>query len=101
MKIKQIHITDLNADKISLDKFLMNGNTNSENYQKVLKILKQIVNTDITIRQQQCIYEHYFNKKKMKDIAVELGIAPSTVTKHIQRGASRIYKILKYYKNVT
>ena len=42
MRSKLIHFSDLNSDKICFEKSLMDGETNSENRQKVLKILMNV-----------------------------------------------------------
>ncbi len=97
MKNRVIHISDLNSDKISFEKSLMNGDDNSEKRQKVLKILMDVIDNDLTDRQRHCLLEYYFKGKKMKTIARELGITPPVVTRHIQMGASKLYKTVKYY----
>jgi DNA-directed RNA polymerase specialized sigma subunit len=97
MRSKLIHFSDLNSDKICFEKSLMDGETNSENRQKVLKILMNVIENDLTDRQRHCVFEYYFNGKKMKTIASELGITPPVVTRHIQMGAAKVYKIAKYY----
>ena len=97
MRSKLIHFSDLNSDKICFEKSLMDGETNSENRQKVLKILMNVIENDLTDRQRHCVFEYYFNGKKMKTIASELGITPPVVTRHIQMRAAKLYKIAKYY----
>ena len=51
MRSKLIHFSDLNSDKICLEKSLMDGETNRENRQKVLKILMNVIENDLTDRQ--------------------------------------------------
>ena len=64
MRSKLIHFSDLNSDKICFEKSLMDGETNSENRQKVLKILMNVIENDLTDRQRHCVFEYYFNGKK-------------------------------------
>lgn len=97
MKTRTIHISDLNSDKVSFERALMNGNTNSQNREKVMNILKKAMEKELTDKQRHCVYEYYFNGKKMKTIASELGVTPPVVTRHIQCGASKLYKFAKYY----
>lgn len=97
MRKQIIHISDLNSDKISFERNFMNGEDNSEKRKKVLKILKNVMDNDLTDRQRYCVHEYYFGGKKMKAIANELGITPPVVTRHIQMGASKLYKIVKHY----
>ena len=97
MRNRLIHISDLNSDKISFERSVMNGEDNSEKRQKVMKILSDAIDTELTDRQRHCVLEYYFHGKKMKTIANELGVTPPVVTRHIQMGASKLYKIAKYY----
>lgn len=97
MKQKLIHITDLNADKVAFEKSLMGGDSNSEKRQKIKHLLVDAMENDLTDRQRYCLTEYYFNGKKMKTIADELGVTPPVVTRHIQLGAAKLYKIAKYY----
>lgn len=97
MKNRLIHISDLNSDKISFERSLMYENDNSEKRQKVMKILMNVIENDLTDRQRHCVLEYYFNGKKMKTIANELGVTPPVVTRHIQMGASKLYKTVKHY----
>lgn len=56
MRSKLIHFSDLNSDKICFEKSLMDGETNSENRQKVLKILMNVIENDLTDRQRHCVF---------------------------------------------
>lgn len=96
MRSRLIHITDLNADKVAFERSVMYGNDNSGKRQKVMKILLNAMENDLTDRQRHCLLEYYFNGKKMKTIASELGVTPPVVTRHIQMGASKLYKIAKH-----
>lgn len=67
--------------------------------------MKQLINTAISIelteRQRYCITEFYYNNKKMKDIACELNVAPSTVSRHIERGMKKLKHAACYYSRFT
>ncbi len=97
MRNRLIHFSDLNSNKICFERSIMNGESNSENRKKALKVLMNVIENDLTDRQRHCVLEYYFNHKKMKTIASELGVTPPVVTRHIQMGAAKLYKITKHY----
>lgn len=66
-------------------------------YKKMVSSLKNIVKGELTPRQQICIWLYYGKMMKMREIANELGICVSSVSRHIKKGKSRIEKTMKYY----
>ena len=64
MRSKLIHFSDLNSDKICFEKSLMDGETNSENRQKVLKILMNVIENDLTDRQRHCVLSIILTEKR-------------------------------------
>ncbi|MDR1254118.1 MAG: hypothetical protein LBJ95_03810 [Oscillospiraceae bacterium] len=72
------------ADKINFDR------------EKILLILKKIINNELTPRQKECLLFHYCEKKALTEIAHTLNIHVSTVCRHIKKAKNRIYKTLSY-----
>jgi RNA polymerase sigma factor (sigma-70 family) len=70
---------------------------NSQDRKIMFAIMRKAIREELTNKQRHCIYEHYYNGKSMKKIAEELGVAPSTITRHIQSAKQRLRKIAKYY----
>lgn len=71
--------------------------TNEYEYKKLLKILSKIVIGELTERQRECIILRYYKNLTVTQIACELGVGKSTVSRHISKAKSRLHKILKYY----
>ena len=82
----------------SFDKFKhKNNSNNSEEYQKILKILSKIIENELTDKQKICLKLYYKKNLNTVKIANKLGVYPSTVCRHIKSSKKRIKKIMKYY----
>ena len=58
--------------------------------------VKLAVAEELTERQRELVYLHYIEEKSMTEIAETLGISPSTVSRTLKRGRTRLRKYLKY-----
>lgn len=74
------------------------GNDNSNKRKAMIKIIKLIIASELTQRQRELCKMYYFDKMSMPQIANQLGISKSTVSRTIARGISRINDCVKYYK---
>lgn len=72
------------------------GEDNTDTRMRMKKLLSAGINCELTGRQKYCVCEYYTAGKTMKQIAGELGVVPSTVTRHIKAGV-KILKKLSYY----
>lgn len=71
--------------------------TNEYEHKKLLKILTEVMSGELTKRQRDCIVMRYYRRLTVTQIACELGVGKSTVSRHITKAKSRLRKILKYY----
>lgn len=71
--------------------------TNEREYKRLLKILSKVVAGELTDRQQECVIMKYYKNLTVTQIACELGVGKSTVSRHISKAKNRLYKILGYY----
>lgn len=94
-----IHITDKNKHKIMADSGFIQGGTNESSRERMKKILSMAVLNELTERQRVCIIDYYFNGKKQKEIAENLGIDSSTVSRHIIKARDKLRHIASYYVN--
>lgn len=94
-----IHITDNNKHKIMADSSFIQGSTNESSRERMKKILSMAVLNELTERQRICIIDYYFNGKKQKEIAENLGIDSSTVSRHIIKARDKLRHIASYYVN--
>lgn len=56
------------------------------------RLLNGAVNT-LTQRQRQCIVLYYFDGKTVKQTAEMIGISPSTVSRHLKAGKSKLQRL--------
>lgn len=97
MRLKKFFITDKNSEFVSYNKWSSSG-SNASDVTKMKKIMKRAINYELTPKQRYCLCEHYLKGRSMKSIAAELGINPSTVTRHIQNALSRLQRVASYYE---
>ena len=67
------------------------------NYKKMVGSLKNIVNGELTEKQRRCLWLYYGEMMKMQDIANDLGIGVSSVSRHIKKAKLRVEKTMRYY----
>ena len=99
MKREFIHITDNNKHRLMSDSGFWHGSTNKNSRDKMKKILSMAVLNELTERQRICIVDYYLNGKKEKEIAKELGVNSSTVSRHIMKARDKLRHIASYYVN--
>lgn len=92
--------------RLSLDRFtgglysLKQYNMHGDNRAEVMRMkafMAKAIDAELTQRQKQCLYAYYFEGKKMKDIAQELEISTSAVSRHIKRALTRLRARSIYY----
>ena len=77
--------------------YCLSHNDNKAEIEKMKKHLYKAFEIELTQKQRYCITQYYLCNRKMKDIADELHVNPSVVSRHISRGISRIKKTLPYF----
>lgn len=97
MQHKKVFLTDENADMVSFQNYESGNNNNILQRLKMKKIMKRAITYELTPKQRYCLCEHFLKGRSMKSIARELGLNPSTVTRHIQNALSRLQRVAKYY----
>lgn len=70
---------------------------NTSKYNKILSILKKIIENELTFKQRKCIKMYYNHNLSTIKISKLLGVYPSTVWRHIQKSRRKIRNIMKYY----
>lgn len=75
---------------------LLSEESNSEKIQSALSLLGKVVASELTQRQRQCLSLYYYEGLTMPEIALELGINKSSVSRAIGRAKARIERSMKY-----
>lgn len=68
-------------------------------YKKMIEVLLKAIDGELTQRQRECVILYYGEQKRLHDISIELGIYPSTVSRHLSKARKRLEKVLGYYFN--
>jgi RNA polymerase sigma factor (sigma-70 family) len=75
---------------------IIGNDSNRRQIELMRDALKKAIKRELTERQQYILIEYYFKERSMTDIARELGITKSTVSRHISRSKERLKQSLKY-----
>ena len=73
-----------------------NANDNSELLQRLQQNLRHARQQELTPRQQELLSLYYDQGMTMPQIARQLGLHVSTVSRTIQRAKRRLYRCLRY-----
>lgn len=68
-------------------------------FQKKKKALEIIIKNNLTSRQKQCIFLYYYKNKNMSEIAKNLNLSVSTVSRHIAKAKKIILEKSEYFVN--
>ena len=70
---------------------------NTKEYNRILKILREIIKNELTSKQKTCLNMYYKDRLNTIKISKILGVYPSTVWRHIRRSEKKIKRIIQYY----
>lgn len=91
----------LNCDSYVFDALIFNkyrqSGSNAEELRRKLEIVYKAMKNELTPKQFKLLTDYYIHGKKMKVIAEEMGVHPSTVTRQIKRAKNKITRITDYY----
>lgn len=96
MPRKRIACDSYVFDALVYDRYQNSGEDINERRRK-LSIVYEAMKNELTPKQFQALKEYYLNGRKMKDIAEERGVSPSTITRQIRRAREKVMHIAKYY----
>lgn len=69
---------------------------NAEELEILYKIVLTIIDNELTDSQRKCMIEYFIDDKNMVEIAKEMGVNISVVSRHISKSKKTILKLLKY-----
>ena len=97
MKTKQVHFDDVNTDFLLFDRYSFANNTNKAEIEKMKHILFAAIRRELTPRQQQCVTEHFLKDNTQREVAKELGLDESTVSRHLTVAKRKLKNIASYF----
>jgi RNA polymerase sigma factor (sigma-70 family) len=90
--MKAILSLDLFGDRLPAEDARDDGGE----HRRMLLTLKNAAMGELTDRQMVCLRMRYQEGKKVAEIAQELGIQPSTASKHLKKARARLKKVMRY-----
>ena len=73
-----------------------NAGDNSERLERLRRNLRQARERELTPRQRQMLELYYDQGMTMPQIAEQLGVSRSTVSRTLRRARDRLYRFLRY-----
>lgn len=73
------------------------GNSNSKEIRRMIKFIKNAMDKVLTPSQNACITMVYLQNLSQKETAIELGLSPPTVSRHIKAGLQKLRKVSELY----
>lgn len=67
---------------------------------EMTRLLSRAVAEELTERQALMVVLYYIDQRSMRDIAAELGVNPSTVSRTLQTAREKLKKCLRYCKGL-
>ena len=74
----------------------IHGVDNREGRERILKNLPIAIEEELSERERQVVIMRFYKNMRVTDIAKELGITKSAVSKTLNRAISRLFKCLRY-----
>ena len=65
-------------------------------HQQILRVLRHAMDQELTQRQRDCVNQYYFEKRKMEDVARDLGVSTSAVSRHLKKARGRLARVMEY-----
>lgn len=84
---------DLFGDRLNPDR---QGQGDGGEHKRMLRTMMLAAQGELTARQMQCVRLCYVEGKNVSEIAAELGLSPSTVSRHLKKARLRLQTILQY-----
>ena len=74
-----------------------NPTTNRRHLEIAHRALHEVIDRELTPRQREMLLMRYYECKRASQIARELGVHPSTVTRTLRRAEEHIRKSMRFY----
>lgn len=98
MRKKSVYLDKFTESLISISNYRdALTDDNDRNYEKMVNSIRNIIKGELTEKQRSCIMLYYGERIKMKDIANQLGMGISSVSRHIKKAKERLKKTMGYY----
>ena len=76
---------------------LQTSASNTRQMEVVRRALRDVIATELTPRQREVVLLYWFEDRRICDIARELGVAGTTVSRTLERGMAKIRRHMRFY----
>ncbi len=83
-------------EKLSWNHFLYQQDISDPRVQRMKKIVRIALKNELTQRQHDCISMRYLENLSVREIALRMGIQPTTVYKHLKKAVRTLQKCSQY-----
>lgn len=97
MKAELQYFNSVNEKYFDYSVYKQNGATNTREIEKMKKFVAGAIKNNLTPLQQFCVTEHYIKGRKQKEIAEQLGLSRSTVSRHVSAGTKKLKLAAEYF----
>lgn len=73
------------------------GGGDGGEHRRLLRAVARAARGELTGRQMECVRLHYREGKGVNEIAAQLGLTPSTVSRHLKKARARLRAVLLYF----
>ncbi len=94
---KRIELEEAQRDREWVQGFMDSPATNRGELQAAQRVLGKVIDKALTPRQREMLLMHYFDQKRVTDIARELGVSPSCVTRTLRRAETHLREIMQFF----
>lgn len=67
-----------------------------EGMTRAMRMCRKAIHGELTERQRNYAIAYYVEGKKLREIATDLNVAPSSVCRGLTRARQRLYRVLRY-----
>ena len=97
MRRERVFLDERNELLISY--YLYNqGEDNRPERERMKRILYRAIRHELTDRQRDCLTRYYLDGVRMNEIARQMGLSKSTVSRHIAAASKKLRRIASYYE---
>lgn len=99
MRIQMLHLEEMDERYLVYEHYLNNkGETNAKAREEMAKYLTKCIEHGLTEKQKICFTMIVLDARKQKDVAEELGLDQSTVSRHVSAAKRKLRKYSEFFE---
>ena len=99
MPLPTVFLDDKNTDYFSLHSLSQYKRTNRAELERKKRLVLRVIDGELTPLQRICANAYWLDGMKQKDIAAQLGLSKTTVSRHISAAKRKVQAVAQYYQS--